>query len=113
MKDDTEVYYKIRLEFKITNNEAEYEAVLARLAIVGALGIKEVDMKADSEVLVNQIIGEYLTKGEKLKRYIQQIHKRSNHFSSRSECFERTTGRLSVWSEQHLEGMRLPYHGRR
>lgn len=49
--------------------------------MVGALGAKEVDMKVDSKFVVNQIIGEYLTKGEKLKRYLKQVHKRPDHFN--------------------------------
>lgn len=61
----------MRLEFKTTNNEAKYEVLLARLAMVEPLGAKEVDVKVDSQVVVNQVIGEYLTKGEKLKKYLQ------------------------------------------
>lgn len=39
VKNDTKVYYAIRLKLKITNNEAKYEATLTILAIAGALAL--------------------------------------------------------------------------
>lgn len=56
--------------FKVTNNEAEYEAILARLTIVETLGTREVNIKADSQVVVGQVTGEYLAKSEKLKKLL-------------------------------------------
>ncbi|XP_041020616.1 uncharacterized protein LOC121262251 [Juglans microcarpa x Juglans regia] len=61
-----ESYHIVQLEFKVTNNEAEYQAVLARLAITRVLGGEEIEMKADSQVVVGQITGEYLARGSKL-----------------------------------------------
>lgn len=46
--DGVESYHAIQLNFKVTNNEAEYKAVLAGLAIVTTLGGEEVEMKTDS-----------------------------------------------------------------
>ncbi|XP_041022883.1 uncharacterized protein LOC121263835 [Juglans microcarpa x Juglans regia] len=73
-KGSTEAYYTIRLEFKVLNNEVEYEAVLAGLAIARALGEKEADMKAYTQVVVSQITEEYLVKGKRLKKYLQQVN---------------------------------------
>lgn len=46
-EEGTETYYVMRLGFKVTNNKAKYEVVLAGLAIAEASGAKEVEMKAD------------------------------------------------------------------
>lgn len=62
LEDNIEAYYAIRLEFQVTNNEVRYEALLVGLAIVRASGESEVDMKTYSQVVVGQIIGEYLAK---------------------------------------------------
>lgn len=39
--------------FKVTNNEAEYEALVAGLAIAMKMGTTEIIVKADSQVVVN------------------------------------------------------------
>lgn len=66
IEDRTKKYYSVRLGFKVMNKEAEYEAVLAGFVIAETLGTREVKMKVDSQGVVGQIIGDYLTKGEKL-----------------------------------------------
>jgi ribonuclease HI len=50
-----------------TNNVAEYEALIWGLENVLALGHREVDVFADSELLVKQINGAYRVKNEGLK----------------------------------------------
>jgi ribonuclease HI len=49
-----------------TNNVAEYRALLAGLAKALALGIDEVDVVSDSELLVKQMNGEYRVKNAAL-----------------------------------------------
>lgn len=45
----------IKLAFKRMKNEAEYEALLAGLVTIRALGAIEVEVRADSQVVVNQV----------------------------------------------------------
>lgn len=45
--------HSFRLGFKAFNNEAEYEALLARLRVVSDLGAKEVEVYSDSQLVVN------------------------------------------------------------
>ena len=47
--------YSFRLGFKASNNEAEYEALLAGLRVVSDLGAKEVKVYSDSRLVVNQV----------------------------------------------------------
>lgn len=47
----------MKLPFKVTNNEAEYKSLLARMLVVKLLGSKEVEVKTDSQVVVNQVLG--------------------------------------------------------
>ena len=49
----------MRFDFKATNNQAEYEALLANLRVCVALGADEVDIFSDSQVMVNQVLDEY------------------------------------------------------
>lgn len=75
-----EYHYTVKLAFKTTNNKAEYEALLARLPTAKALRAKEVDIRADSQVVVNQLIREYVEKSEKLKKYMQLVWEKRDHF---------------------------------
>ncbi len=50
-----------------TNNEAEYQALLWGLANAAALGIQHLSIRADSELMVKQIKGEYKVRSEGIK----------------------------------------------
>ena len=50
-----------------TNNVAEYRALIAGLDKAVELGVDEVEVVSDSELLVKQMTGEYRVKNEALK----------------------------------------------
>lgn len=50
-----------------TNNQAEYEALLAGLKKARQLGARAVTVRSDSQLLVRQFLGEYRVKDPKLK----------------------------------------------
>ncbi|XP_076921230.1 uncharacterized protein LOC143582591 [Bidens hawaiensis] len=52
-----EFTYAIRLDFKSINNEAEYEAFLARLHIAKKLGIRHLEAHVDSMLLWDKSMG--------------------------------------------------------
>jgi probable phosphoglycerate mutase len=55
-----------------TNNVAEYRALIAGLEKALELGVDEVDVSSDSELLVKQMTGEYRIKNETLQDLAQQ-----------------------------------------
>jgi ribonuclease HI len=63
----------LRLEFKVTNNEAEYKAIIAGLKIAQEMGAKYIELRSDSQVIVGHIQGEFEAKGEKLKLYLSRV----------------------------------------
>ena len=60
----------VRLDFTTTNNEAEYGALVARLDLAKAAGATSVVIYCDSQVVTNQVNGDYKCKGERMKRYL-------------------------------------------
>ena len=50
----------LRLDFLATNNEAKYEALMMRLAMVQRMGGKSVKVFSDSRLIVGQVKGEFL-----------------------------------------------------
>ncbi|KAK0573154.1 hypothetical protein LWI29_003713 [Acer saccharum] len=60
----------MRFDFKATNNQAEYEALLASLRVCIALGANELEIYNDSQVVVNQVLDEYQAREEHMIAYL-------------------------------------------
>ena len=63
----------IRLDFPMTNNEAEYEALVARLDLVKAAGAENMIIHCDSQVIMSQINGDYECRNERMKKYLEEV----------------------------------------
>ena len=57
----------VRLDFLATNNESEYEALIAELDVTKAAGVTRVVIYYNSQVITNQINGDYKCKDERMK----------------------------------------------
>jgi ribonuclease HI len=62
--------YAARLEFKCTNNIAEYEAVLLGLRKLKAMGIRRAVLKSDSQVITSQVDKSSKARDPKLEKYL-------------------------------------------
>ena len=51
--------YMIRLHFPASNNVAEYEALVNGLRIAAQLGVKRLDVRGDSQLVVDQVMKEF------------------------------------------------------
>ena len=71
-----EIKCMVQLDFPITNNETEYEALLARLDLAKAVRATSVIAYYDFQVVTSQINGNYECEGEKMKKYLDQVRKR-------------------------------------
>ncbi|GJT86545.1 reverse transcriptase domain-containing protein [Tanacetum coccineum] len=71
-----EYTYALRFEFKTTNNEVEYEVLLAGLRIAQEMEIMKVAIFLDSQLVVNQIKGTYAVKQLLIKSCLQKINRR-------------------------------------
>ncbi|XP_077225651.1 uncharacterized protein LOC143858820 [Tasmannia lanceolata] len=65
--------YALRLDFKASNNEADYEALLAGLSLATELGAGKLKVYSDSQLVVEQVNGAYEAKGLRMKRYLQKV----------------------------------------
>ncbi|VFQ85695.1 unnamed protein product [Cuscuta campestris] len=63
------VYHALIFNFKLTNNEAEYEALIGGLRLAKTLQITCLRIKSDSILVVGHINGNMEAKGEKMQRY--------------------------------------------
>ena len=58
---------------RVTNNQAEYMAVIAALEKAISLGFDEVKIRADSELVVRQINGRYKVRNADLKQLYRKV----------------------------------------
>ncbi|KAL0354230.1 UNVERIFIED_CONTAM: hypothetical protein Sangu_1004300 [Sesamum angustifolium] len=65
--------YALRFNFNASNNEAEYEALLAGAKLAQAAGAKYLRAYSDSQLVLNQVRGDYEAKGEKMVQYLNLI----------------------------------------
>ena len=70
----------IRLSFLATNNEAEYEALLAGLITMQNLGGKTLKAYCDSRLVVGQVQGEYEEKDLRMLWYLNRVKPLSRDF---------------------------------
>ena len=56
----------LRLNFSVTNNKAEYEALLEGMAMVQRMGEKFIKLFSDSRLVVGQVRGEFEAKDERM-----------------------------------------------
>ncbi|XP_070667837.1 uncharacterized protein [Malus domestica] len=62
----------ITLGFKTSNNEAEYEALLAGLRIAKDLAVKNPAIHYDSQLITSQTTGEYMAKHLRMTQYLEK-----------------------------------------
>jgi ribonuclease HI len=67
---------------KATNNEAEYVAVILALEDALKIGVSEVKLHADSELLVKQVNGIYRVKNPRIKELYTQLMALARKFKS-------------------------------
>ncbi|GJV67688.1 reverse transcriptase domain-containing protein [Tanacetum coccineum] len=60
--EGAEFTYAMRFRFEATNNEAEYEALIAGLRIAEQMGVKNLQANVDSRLVANQVNGSYIAK---------------------------------------------------
>ncbi|XP_068319719.1 uncharacterized protein [Pyrus communis] len=72
----------ITLSFKVSNNEAEYEALLAGLRLAKDLVVKKHMIYYDSQLITNQTSGEYATKHPRMARYLAKVREQLETFQA-------------------------------
>ena len=61
--------YTVHLEFKATNNMAEYEALIFGLTQALSLGVRQLLVKADSRLIIKQVRGDCNCNNPQLAAY--------------------------------------------
>ncbi|KAL0455803.1 UNVERIFIED_CONTAM: hypothetical protein Slati_0919500 [Sesamum latifolium] len=77
-----EMEFAVKFEFKASNNEAEYEALVLGMRIAQDVGASHLLAYSDSQLIVKQVNREYEAKEESMAQYLQQIEELKTKFKS-------------------------------
>ena len=72
--------HSFRLGFNASNNEAEYEDLLAVLRAVSRLEAQDVEVYSDSRLIVNQVQGSFEARDLQMKAYLELVKQVLNNF---------------------------------
>ena len=67
--DGSIVEQSIEIECAITNNQAEYEALIAALKLAANIGARKLEILGDSQLVIQQMNREYETKDPIMVQY--------------------------------------------
>jgi len=63
----------LRFSFKASNNQAEYETLIARMLLAKEMGAKGLLAKSDSLLVTCQVTGEYQAKDPQMAAYLEYV----------------------------------------
>ena len=63
----------LRFMFKTSNNQAEYEALLASLKLPNELAVRRLVIKGDSQLVISQTTGEFQDQELQLQQYLTKV----------------------------------------
>ncbi|CAL8169207.1 unnamed protein product [Prunus armeniaca] len=72
--DRVKMEYALRFSFRTSNNEAEYEALLAGLRLAKSMGARQISIHSDSQLIVNQVIADFAAKDVSISAYPLSTH---------------------------------------
>jgi hypothetical protein len=74
------IRYIIRLHFPASNNVAEYEAVVNRLRIAAELGVRRLDARGDSQLVIDQVMKNSHCRDRRMEAYCDEVWRREDKF---------------------------------
>ncbi|CAO2207897.1 unnamed protein product [Urochloa humidicola] len=72
--------YSVRLYFTASNNVAEYEALVNGLRIAAELGIRRLEIRGDSKLVVDQVMKESDCRSDMMAAYCEEVRKLEEKF---------------------------------
>ena len=70
----------IRLDFPTSNNEVEYEAIIARIDLAISVSSEKIIIRSDSQLVIGQVNGEYETRDQRMTKCVSLVNLRLGNF---------------------------------
>lgn len=70
------------MQFPVTNNKVEYEALLTSLKLAIVVAAKDVTIQIDSHLMIGQVKGDYEVKEERMQKYLKLVQQLLLYFDN-------------------------------
>ncbi|XP_072054800.1 uncharacterized protein [Arachis hypogaea] len=70
----------IKFEFPVSNNQAEYEALLGGLTLAREVGVTRLEVCSDSQVVTSHVNRSYQARDSLLQKYLEKVKELSSQF---------------------------------
>nr|KYP54333.1 Retrovirus-related Pol polyprotein from transposon 17.6 [Cajanus cajan] len=70
----------LRFEFRASNNQAEYEALLAGMSLAKEMGWTSLSARSNSQLITGQVAGTFQAKDPQLAKYLEKVKLLSKNF---------------------------------
>ena len=77
-----EISYVVKLEFTTTNNQAEYEALIAGLELANAVKADRVKIRTNSQLVANHVIERFQPRDENMEQYLKKVKQMIGKFEA-------------------------------
>ena len=71
--DGIQLAYALRFGFQASNNEADNEVLLVRLQVATSMGVEQIQVYSDSQLIVNQVLQQYEAREERMVAYLALV----------------------------------------
>ncbi|GAU46453.1 hypothetical protein TSUD_402200 [Trifolium subterraneum] len=80
--DGVLIEQSLRFAFKASNNQAEYEALIAGMRLAKEMEVADLRAKSDSQLVTSQVSGEFQAKDPQLIKYLEHVRSLAKHFNT-------------------------------
>ena len=77
-----QISYAVKFEFAATNNQAEYEALIAGLELAKAVKADRVKIITDSQLVANHVSERFQPREEKMEQYLKTVRQMMGKFEA-------------------------------
>ena len=118
ISEGIDIEYALRFRFQASNNEADYEAVIAGLNLAHSMEVDQLEVYSDSQLVVTQIEDSYEARGEKMIMYLKKVQEllkkfvrvQVRHITRVENSRAYTLAKLETASQEDLNRLTLVEH---
>ena len=75
-----EISYAVRLKFTATNNQAEYETLIAGLELAKVVKVDRLKIRTDSQLITNYVSERFQPRDGKMEQYLKKVRQMIGKF---------------------------------
>jgi ribonuclease HI len=111
----------VHLEFKATNNMAEYDALIFGLNTALSLGVRQLHVKGDSQLIIKQVKGKCCCNDPQLVAYLLHVRKLEKDFEVlylhhiphvENAVIDDLSTKASTWTQTQMVSLKDGYNNR-